>query len=327
MERLLKHNHKDLGKIVLFTVLHAIIPLVVLSFLAYLAQRNYYIESATKDASFILEVAANTYSDRIKITKSILRTVAQFPVSKTTEQPLCNQTFKNLLSEFNSYSNFGIINLDGKSICNAVSTTETIYAGDRLYFTETIKNEDFSVGVYQIGRATETQSINFGYPVYDSKGTMINVVFAALDLKWVKDVTDNFGLPQDSVVTITDKEGTVLTRFPDEKDLVGTNQKNTPLFTKIMSNGDKGSFWAKGLDNVERYYSYAKIRESSGNADLFVVIGTPKSFIMGNANEAFIFRFFVILITLMVSLIIAFFDWIYFIKKSDIPLDQNAPKV
>lgn len=317
------HSHRPLKRMVIFALLNALIPLIALSFYSYLGQRETTINTAKRDAIYVSEVAANIYKEKIIATKSILKTVSRLPEINSGQAGPCNRLLATFLKEYPSYINFGVIDRDGFVYCSGFPSSGKIDVKDRSWYQETLKNGDFSAGLYQVGKITEEESVNFAYPValaypLIEDGRVSKVVFAALKLDWIKTTADNFSLPEGSTITVTDREGTVLAHFPNGAEFVGVDQKDNPLVKKIIAGSEKGSLLEKGFDGIERYYSYVKIRESLSSGDFYLYIGIPKAFLTDSANRAFANSFVIILGIIALSVSIMFISWKYFINKEPI---------
>lgn len=317
------HFHRPLRKMVIFTLLNALFPLIALSFYSYLGQRETTINTAKRDATYVSVVAANIYKEKIIATKSILKIISRLPEINSGQIVPCERFLATFLKEYPSYVNFGVIDEDGFIYCNGFSSNEKVDVKDRSWYQETLKDRDFSAGLYQVGKITKQESVNFGYPValaypLIEDGKVSKIVFAALKLDWIKTTTDNFSLPEGSTITVTDREGTILALFPNGSSFIGTNQKDNPLVQKVLNGKDTGSVLEKGFDGIERYYSYIKIRESLSTGDFYLYIGIPKTFLTSSANKAFINSFIIILGVIVLSGLIVYISWKFFINKKPI---------
>lgn len=317
------HFHQPLRKMVIFALFNALVPLIALSFYTYLGQRETTINTAKRDATYVSEVAANIYKEKIIATKTILKIISKFPEITGGLTAPCNLLLTDILKEYPSYANLGVTDKDGFVYCSALPNTRKIDAKDISWYRETIKNKDFSAGLYEIGKITRQESVNFGYPValaypLIESGNVSKIVFAALKLDWIKEVADTFNLPEGSVITVIDREGTILALFPNGSSFIGTNQKDNPLVQKVLNGKDTGSVLEKGFDGIERYYSYIKIRESLSTGDFYLYIGIPKTFLTSSANKAFINSFIIILGVIVLSGLIVYISWKFFINKKPI---------
>lgn len=317
------HTHRPLRKMVIFALINALVPLIALSFYAYLGQRETTINAAKKDAAYISEVAANIYKEKIIATKSVLKTISRLSEIESGQVAPCNRLLMEFLKEYPSYADFGVADENGLIYCSGLPFTQKVDVKTSRWYQETLKNGDFSAGVYQIGKITRQESVNFGYPValaypLIENGKISKVVFAALKLDWIKGTANNFSLPEGSTITLVDREGTVLAHFPGGDSFIGVSQKDNPLIQKILTGGEKGSTLEKGFDGVERYYSYVKIRESLSSGDFYLYIGIPKTFLTESANRTFVNSFIIILGIISVSVLIIFLSWKYFINKTPV---------
>jgi hypothetical protein len=317
------HAHQPLKRMVVFALLNALVPLIALAFYAYLGQRETTINTAKRDATYVSEVAANIYKEKIIATKSILKTISRLPEITSNQPAPCNRLLMTFLKEYPSYVNFGVIDENGFVYCSGFPSGQNVDVKDRSWYREALKNGDFSAGLYQIGRITKEETVNFGYPValaypLVENGKISKVVFAALRLDWIQTTAENFSLPEGSTITVTDREGTIIAHFPDGADFVGADQKDNPLVKKILSGEEKGSLLEKGFDGIERYYSYVKIREALSSGDFYLYIGIPKAYLDTNANKNFINSLIVILGIVAFSVLIILISWKKFIDKKPI---------
>lgn len=122
----------------------------------------------------------------------------------------CDKKLSVLLQEHPQFLNFSMANPDGSVRCNGVTRSVNMSVADRLYFTRAMSSGKFSVGEFQIGRATKKPSINFGYPIKDGDGNITAVAIAALSLEWLGTAVQQVRLPAGAELTITDDKGVVL---------------------------------------------------------------------------------------------------------------------
>ena len=72
-----------------------------------------------------------------------------------------------------------------------------------------------SSGSASAGRVTKQQGINFGYPVIDAAGAIITIAFVAVDLASLNRMAVATHLPDQTIVTVIDRDGVVLARHPE----------------------------------------------------------------------------------------------------------------
>jgi GAF domain-containing protein/HAMP domain-containing protein len=172
-----------------------------------------------------------------------------------------------------TYLNLGVIDRQGLVVCSALPTVGSVYVRDRLYFRQVIATHQFAVGEYQIGRITQKAALNFGYPLLDSAGDVHAVLFAAFDLGALSRGTSAV-LPPGAVMTLVDRAGVVLSRYPDPERWAGRRLPETPVLSVIQSHG-QGVIDTQGPDGIHRLYSLAFLRDLPGAGTLYVSLGIP----------------------------------------------------
>jgi len=104
--------------------------------------------------------------------------------------------------------NLGVAAVNGDVHCSGVPLTTAANVGDRGYFLHALGSPRLAVGVRQVGRITNRDSINVAVPV-TVRDRVAGVSFAALDLDAVAKVAVG---DHDARVVVFDRSGTVLAR-------------------------------------------------------------------------------------------------------------------
>jgi predicted ester cyclase len=147
-----------------------------------------------------------------------------------------------------------------------------------------IQTKNFSVGEYQVGRVTGKSALNCGYPILDDAGTVTGVVYAAIDLDSLSQFAADADLSEDVILTVYDRDGTVLVRQPDTDDLVGQTLIGTPVVDQVLS-GVTGV--AEGQDDGQTYlYAYAPLG-GVGTGKAYLSVAIPKAQVVSRAEQTF----------------------------------------
>lgn len=187
----------------------------------------------------------------------------------------CSREFARLLSQYPFYANFGAMGADGLIFCSALPFIPPIDSSDRFYFQGAMASGGFAVGEFQIGRITGIPTVNFGYPAFDDDGTIVAVVFAALDLAWVNDLAASADLPAGGTLTIFDHKGTVLARYPDPAAWVGKTEPEAEIVGVALQATGETMIQARGLDGVEKIYGIVPLEGELPAATVFLTVGVP----------------------------------------------------
>jgi signal transduction histidine kinase len=294
--------------------------LIVLVFLtlvpafALVLQRNFDQRRTEKERVVerirgVSRLLAASQSGYVKNTRQLLSTLSglDFLVLATNE-PFCRVHFQNLLKLAPDYINFGLLETNGAVFSSAIVPEGPMPSlADRSYFQRTLKSRGFSIGQFQIGRLSNEKSVNFAFPINDTSGQLVRVLFASLKLDRFTETARHVGLPLGAVATVLDLGGTVLARVPDSDGWVGRTVPDM-AFVRDVLRVQEGTIESTGLDGVRRVYALTPIADDT-SASLFIAVGVPTSVLFAKANSALtrniIGATVIILVALWVSSIFA----------------------
>ena len=268
-------------------VLLALLPALALLFYVASRQRDDAVANAQEDAQRLAALAAADDERLLDGTRQLLAALARLPEVQASDPTACSAVLQNVVAEFEVYANLGTIAPDGAVVCSAVPPPGPLNLGDRLYFRNAVETRDFAVGEYQIGRITGLPTINCGYPVLDDAGQLVGVVFAALNLNWLNDFAAEADLPEGTVLTVIDRNGSVLVRYPSSAtdSWVGRTLAGTPVVDTILAQ-HSGVAEAPGEDGSTYLYAYTPLSGGEG-ADAFVSVAIPRDEAVAPAERAF----------------------------------------
>lgn len=281
----MKHiSFSSLRARLLLLVLLAIVPALGLILYTASEQRRGAATEVQANVLRLAKFAAANQGQATEGARQLLLALSQLPEVRQGNTDRCNQLFAKLLQQYRPYANFGVLDRNGNTICSALPYTGTVNAADRAYFRGALDTRDFAIGEYQIGRITGKASVNFGYPVLNRAGKVQAVVLAALDLAWLNQLAAEAQLPKDSVLTVIDRNGKILVRYPDSKNWVGKTFPAEPLIKTILTQGE-GTAEIQGIDNMERLYAFTPLRGEIQSQDAYVTIGIPRAIAFAEANQ------------------------------------------
>ncbi len=277
-------------------VLIAVLPVLGLVIYTAIEQRQQGIEIATTEALSLVRLAAISQDQHLEAARQLLMTLAQLREVRTQDRDACRVLFTNLLKIHKVYANVGAIDRTGDVFASGLVLTNTVNLAERVYFQNAISNRDFAIGQYQVGKITRKATINIGYPVLDEAGAVQAVVFAALDLAWLKAMMTNATLPPGSSLTLFDRKWTTLIRYPDpEGTFVGQSaseaasmsprprESNRPRRERPLPS--EGTVRMRGRDGVERLYAVTQLGRSIDPKPPIISIGIPVSQAYAAANR------------------------------------------
>ncbi len=221
----------------------------------------------------LVRLAAVDYERLVESTHQLLGTLARLP--ETRDRAACRALLADLKTSYPHYANLGAVRPDGAVYCSAVPMPGQVNAADRSYFRRAVQTRGFVIGDYQIGRITGKPVVVFSYPHYDKAGRLQGVVFAALDLTWLNRLAAKTALPEGATLTILDGQGTILNRWPDPAQWIGTSSPDSSLIKTILTRQGEGTVKAAGLDGVPRLYAFAPLLPSTAGGRLYISVGIP----------------------------------------------------
>jgi signal transduction histidine kinase len=269
----------------LLLIFLAAIPALGLTLYTNLEERQLRKALVQEHAMRLSRLVSADYEWLIEEARQLLVSLARFPAVRDGHVAACNALFVDLLTRQSAYANLGVIDSDGNVICTAVPITDEVYLGDRVYFRRALETGDFAIGEYQVGRITRQATVNFGYPVVDDTGRVRGVVFAALDLAWLNQLARQAGMPPETMLTVIDRNGTILSRYPDDGKWVGQLMPESLVVNAILTQEGNGTSDALGADGIPRLFAFAPFGGAAQSADAFVSVGIPATVAFAGVNQ------------------------------------------
>lgn len=283
-------------------MLLGVLPAFALVLYENLEQRRVETERVREGAIAISRLAAANQQNFIKNTRQLLATLTQFPfLLLGTNRAYCEFHLANLRRLSPDYLNFGLVETNGNIFCSSEPFDGTVNVSDRAYFRQVVQTKKFSAGVFQIGLLTGQQCLNFGYPVLDERGSLERVLYASLKLSLLSDAIAHISLPYDGSVTVLDRGGTVLARYPEPEKVVGKCLVGHPVVKRILAHKEE-TFEMPGLDGLPRLHAVTTLDDG-----LYVSVGIPLSVSFARANEALARNLTILGLVAMVILVISRF--------------------
>src|SRR5262245_15623608 len=234
----------------LLLVLLAVIPALALTLYTNLEERQLRKAQVQEQAMRLARLVSADHERLIEDARQLVLTLARLPAVRDRNRTACNALFADLLTQQSSYANLVVADADGNVFCSALPMTGQVYAGDRAYFRRAVETRKFAIGEYQIGRITGKAAVNFGYPVLDDAGQVTAVVVVALDLDWLNDLAHEAELPSGTMLTVIDRNGTILSRYPDVGKWVGKLMPESLVLNAILTQRGNGTIDAPGTDGI-----------------------------------------------------------------------------
>lgn len=262
-------------------VLLASLP--ALSLIAYtnIEQRRHDTDEAVSKALESVRHAAHHHSDLVEETRTILSVLAG--TLDFEDQSGLSKAFSDMVARRKTYAFIGFLDAKGNLVAGSIPFASPVYGGDRPYFRRAVESRDFAAGDFQVGRLTKAAGISFGYPVL-RQGRLRGVLFASVPIEALQRQLARVALQPGQVLSIADRNGTLLARHPPDGRVAGESIKDTDLGFLLGQAAPEGSARAYGTDGVERLYSHIRI-ELAENSAIIIISATPASAVYAKADR------------------------------------------
>ena len=291
------------GRLVLL-VAAAFLPFVVILLITSLQQRQAVAQAAQERSRALASELASEQGERFSEAQDLLAVLSGLPAIRQGGGPDCSAMLADLLPSYAHVLNLGLIDRNGFLVCSAVPFVAPVSLADRGYFRDALATGKFAAGSFQIGRVTGQPSINFGYPLRDTNGAITHVLFLALSLDPMTGVASQASLPSGSTVTVFDKDGTILIRYPDTTNWAGRDESSSPLMAGIMAAGGDGVTQVADLDGQPMLFAFQPLTSGSITG-AYIAVGIPRAAAFAPANLLFQRNMGVLLAGLLLALALA----------------------
>lgn len=266
---------------VLLLVLLAVVPALLLMLYSAEERRRQDFAAVQENVLRLCQFTANNMERDFEATRQLLAALSRVSDFSTTTTVNCSGAYTELTRQSSLYENLGRVAPDGTVVCSALPAFQGSNVADQAWFRRAIETRGFVVGGYRPGSVAGRATINFGYPVVGREGEITSVLFAAMDFSWLNRLAEQARLPLGATLTATDRNGTVLARYPDPELWVGKAYPNAPII-KAIHDRREGQVEVAGIDGVQRIYAFSSIP----GHDITVHIGFTREAAFEAANRS-----------------------------------------
>jgi signal transduction histidine kinase/ActR/RegA family two-component response regulator len=261
-------------------IILTVLPIIGVQIFDELDLRARRDEEGRDQALRLVRLVANEQSKVVAGARQLLTALGNIPLVRGLDAVSCNTFLTELARSYPQYLSIVSIDLAGHPVCATGPVEQTANLGDESFFKLAVATRAFTVGDYQVEDRSQRRVIYLAQPYFDSKGDIAGVVAAGLSLDWFNQEIARNPLPAKATVSVIDRQGTILARYPGREQFVGTQipgQSHSNLLT-----GGEGVREAPGFDGIARIYSYAPLPDGVGG--LTFSVGLNKGEFLKGAN-------------------------------------------
>jgi PAS domain S-box-containing protein len=250
-------------------VLLALLPTLGLTLLLARDHRNQITQDVNDHALRLSRFTAATLERDIQAARIFL-TALSHDYRNASDSSLCPEFLASLDIKPELYDAVGVADSTGRIRCQVPPNQGPGRLDSSLWFQGARSSRRFSVG-YDLDRTLiDKVTMEFAFPVTGSNGRVQAVYFSALDLEWLNRLAERLELPPGSALTVSDRSGRTLVRYPHPEMWVGKNFPDAPL-SRSVSVQDEGVVKSPGIDGIVRLYAFSHL----DNGELSVRLGIP----------------------------------------------------
>lgn len=266
----------------LIVVAMTAVPALALILYTNLEQRRLAILEAHERSVRLTQRVSDREESMIETTRLFLVALRRNEEIVRAGDAGCRSRLALALKERPVYGNLGVVNAEGDLLCSAVPVTANFSMAHRDWYKRAVQTREFSIGEFQVDPVTGKAVIVFAIPVLEENAPVKRVVFATLDLSWLNRFASENDLPAGSTITVIDRKGVILARYPDSRRWVGQSARETVLFQDVVLQGV-----THGVDlNGERLlYALSELPSARGQEDVSVIVGIPQARVLAAANR------------------------------------------
>lgn len=176
---------------------------------------------------------------------------------------------------------------DGRIIASSRRSPGQQHLSDHEWFSDLLREKSFVVGGYQDARDGEPARLPLAVPVLAPDGSVLAVLSMSLDQRALADLLDGSPLPDGAAVSIVDRSGVILARFPGDTKAVGGAAPDAQNFLPSFMSDGLNTWESKGVDGVDRLYFLTSLLKQDKQG-IFLRIGMPKAQVLAAADHGLV---------------------------------------
>jgi PAS domain S-box-containing protein len=289
----------------LLLILAAVLPGFAFTLYLGFEQRHQAMTEAREEALHLVRVAATNQERLIESERQLLIAIAQLPEVLGGEAAACHTRLAAHRQRYPRYANLMVVGPDGETLCSALPFTAPVRVGQHSWFQRAMETHRFAVGDYQVGIITGKATLMVAYPILGPSNQVQAIVAAALELGWLHQLLTEALPPEGTTLSMIDRTGTIVARYPDGESWVGRSLPRAALIWTILAEGE-GTADLLDLDGVRRLFAFKPLVGSGPQASFYVSAGIAKDMVFAGVNRVF---GRMLLLLGVVALLVVAADW------------------
>lgn len=268
----------------LLLVLLPVLPVLGMVFYTNFEQRNLGAAQIKQDAVQTAELGAACQDALIEGIRQLQSSLAQLPLYQGTNRAYTRQTLVNIVKLYPYYANYGLIDTNGTIYVSAEPHQGEVNLAEQTFFQQVLKTHGFAMGDFAIEPATGKPCVYFGYPIKNTEGEVVRILFAALKLEELNRNLSRVIIPHEAVLTVLDRNGRVIAGNPVPPKM---GEEFKLKVAELSPQQERGTLERISENQQRMLYAYSPVgMGKAGGASIVVEI--PKEIAFAAANHVLI---------------------------------------
>ena len=207
---------------ILIMVLLALTPAIAVQIYneqALRERRGQAVRAASLRFAQAISADLNQFADSAR---QLLDILSEEPSIRRQDAAACGPYLASVLPRVSGANIIVVTDATGTVVCNSHGAHRGDYSlADRGYFKQVMETGRSAIGEYVIGRGSGRPTIQFAHPLKNAEGTFVGLINVGYDPQWLATRFGQAGQPRDATVTVTDRNGIMLVRLPDQAEWGG----------------------------------------------------------------------------------------------------------
>ena len=310
-----------------FLVLVSVIPALVIqlygSIISYWERETQVHQEVLRLAEFV----SGELDRIIEANRAVLVAISQSPSVMAQSEPTCSAYFRALNQKYPAFVGFSVEDKLGRVHCSPglpsakLAWPKQTDLSESSFFKEAKASGRFTVSPVIIFYGTNKPVLPLSLPYYDKADKFAGVISSAIDLEWLNNYFATKPLPPEGVISVADRNGTVLLRVPMLPNTVGTAKVRDDL-RWIMTAARPGTTEATTRDGKKLMFGFIPLTATSKG--LLVTVGAGKDAALAATRGAAVRDLALLLLTLCLALLAAAAGGRAFIQQPVAALAKTA---
>lgn len=259
----------------LWLVLLPAIPALLLAIYTNFKERQRGRTRVAQDAIRLAQLAAVNYSGMLEATRQHLAALAGFEEARKTNLAVFDSFFEGMRKAYPDYVDLGLIETNGDLVACSFRDRRPTNLASRAFFSRILQTREFTVGSFHPGDTKTAANLVCAYPVSDTEGHMVRILYAALDLAVLRRTAARSEIPPGAVLHLLDRVGMILTQRPAWEEGVGRPYPD-PALLPVAHSRREGTAETRARRDDVRLTAFTSVGQGPGT-NLTVCVGMPLS--------------------------------------------------